>query len=181
MREASHRLIVIEYIAAEATYARESRTLAQDSRERRSETDSAPIVRDYESELGGFRVGATNVASFRNERCGRINSAIVDLGDERNMSMVDHRELAQEVLGELADRAMKSQPACLARQRCEEIPQCLQVRRQDRADRNVPRVVELYTHAHYSVRTAPACWPTKRRSSALLLNIDLRTSFDCQQ
>jgi hypothetical protein len=57
-----------------------------------------PIVGNHESELGGFRVCGTHVASFRNNRCGLIHSAIVGLGDERKSTMVDHRELAQEGL-----------------------------------------------------------------------------------
>jgi hypothetical protein len=128
MRKGSHRLIVLKYIAAQATHAREARALRQDSRKHRSETDSAPIVGDHKSELSGFRIGVTNEASFRNERRDLTRNAIEDLGDECDVSaLVDHRELAQEGLRELADRAVKSQPTRRARECCEKCPQCIQI------------------------------------------------------
>jgi len=155
MRKSPHRLIILEHIAAEAAHAGNSRVLRQDSCKRRSETGPAPIVGDYQSNFGCFRVGATNVASFRNERCGLIHGGIVDLRDERNVcTMVDHRELAQDMLRELVDRAVKSQPTRCTRQRREECPECVQIRRKDRTNRNVPRVVEFascYLSAHRSV------------------------------
>jgi len=126
--QTSHCLVVLEHIAAEATHARESRALRQDSRKHRSEADSAPIVGDHKSELSGIRVGVTNEASFRNERRWLTRGTILDFGDERNVSTrVDHREFAQQVLRELADRAVKSQPTCRARQRRKECPKCIQV------------------------------------------------------
>src|SRR5258708_6132385 len=106
MRKASHRLIVVQYIAAEATHAREARALRQDSREHRSETDSAPTVGDHKSELSAIRIGVTNEASFRNERRESTRRAM-DLGDECNVStMIDHRELVQEVLREFVHRTV---------------------------------------------------------------------------
>src|ERR1700676_1962241 len=96
------------------------------------------------------------IASFRNERCRLIHSGIVGLGDERNVStMVDHRELAQDVLRQLVDRAMKSQPTRRVRQRCEECPYCVQIRRKNRANRNVSRVVALYARAYFSTILNP--------------------------
>ncbi len=124
MRKASHRLIVVQYIAAEATHAREARALRQDSREHRSETDSAPTVGDHKSELSAIRIGVTNEASFRNER---------------------------------RDRTVKSKPKSRARQRRKEGPQRIQIRRQDRTDRNESRAVEL--HAHLVLR-----WREHRRN-----------------
>jgi hypothetical protein len=144
IRKRSHRLIVVENIAAEATHAREARALRQDSRKHGSETDSAPIVGDHKSELSGIRIGVTNEASFRNERRELTRSAIVDLCDECNVStIIEHRELVQEVLRELLDRTVKSKPKGRARQRHKECPQGIQIRRPDRADRNESRVVEL--------------------------------------
>jgi hypothetical protein len=44
MRKAAHRLVVLEHIAAQATHACKSRVLRQDSRQRGSETDPAPLL-----------------------------------------------------------------------------------------------------------------------------------------
>jgi hypothetical protein len=126
--------------------------MCQDSRKRRSETDSSPIIGDYKRELGGFRILVTNVASFRNERRGLIESAIMDFGDEGNMgSIVDHRKLPQEGLRKFIDGDMKSQPARCVRQRREECPQRIKVGRKDRSDRDLARVIELYAHEVFSV------------------------------
>jgi hypothetical protein len=108
-REALHRFVVREDVAAHATDTHEPRALSQDLREHGSEPDSAPTVSDYQSELGGFRIVVTNEACFRNERCGSIRGEIVIFGDERNMStIIDRCERAQELLREFVDRTVKS-------------------------------------------------------------------------
>ena len=62
-----------------------------------------------------FRSCIPRVASFRNERRGLINSAIMGFGDETNMSaIIGHRKLPQELLREFIDGVVKSQHArCL--------------------------------------------------------------------
>ena len=152
MSEAFHSLVLLEHIAAKATHTGESGTLSQDPRQHRSETDSAPIVGDHERELGGIRVCATNITSFRHERRGLIHGAIMKLSDERNMrTRVGRRELPQELLREFIDRAVKSQSACCARQRCKECPQRIQIGRLDPSDGDPSRIIELYLHESLSL------------------------------
>jgi hypothetical protein len=151
MRQTSHRLIVLEYVAPQATHACKSRSPRQESGKRRPETDSLPIVGDYKREFGRFRVCVSDVASFRNERHGLINCAIMDLGDESNMStIIGHRKLPQELLRKFIDGVVKSQPARRLRQRREKRPQGIQIRRKNPSDRDLSRVIELYAHEMFS-------------------------------